>query len=101
MSNEIIKIDNKYSIEIKNHGAILNLLRYDEQWSVPLESKCWISVFYRLQSLETKNAILEEARDIVIQIYENEELLPYWHEEAEKYIKQRDALKRAKEVDGD
>ena len=46
-----VKIDEKYSIRIINNGEKVILLRDGEVWSEPIESKAWISVFYKLKEI--------------------------------------------------
>ena len=58
---EVIPIDFKYSVQIKEHGAYVDLLRYGNSWGVAHPPKAWLAVAYTIEELRKNLKTLEDA----------------------------------------
>jgi hypothetical protein len=58
--SEIIKIDNKYSIQINNNGATVDLLRHNEPWIIDHpQAKVLIATAYEIEGMRNDNKELQ------------------------------------------
>ncbi len=62
METEVFKIDEKYSIQIRNNGTYVDLLRCGESWQVANPGKVWIAVAYKIERFDELLKIAKELR---------------------------------------
>jgi hypothetical protein len=63
--DETIKLDDKYKVLIKQGGKEVVLLRYGEEWHVPVAQKPWIVAAYTIQYLEDEMHMYKNDCDIL------------------------------------
>lgn len=79
---EVIEIDAKYQIQINDHGATVDLLRYNEPWfqNHP-QGKVFIVTAYKIEKLDLENKKLKEKLNVAVKhISEIEEIRAFEHE---------------------